>query len=211
MAATMNSWQLVEFGRSNLHLEQVSVPVAGPGEVLIKVHAASLNYRDMPMIEDGMGMSLDGPFTPASDMAGTVAVRGRGVVQFKPGDRVISAFFNNWVDGVAPQPIISLGGPGPGTLSEYVVLNENALVRAPASLTPAQASTLTCAGLTAWFALAEAGSTRVGDVVVVQGTGGVALFAVQLAHAQRSEEHTSELQSLMRISYAVFCLKKKKK
>src|SRR3546814_280269 len=109
-------------------------------------------------------------------MAGKVAVIGRGVVQFKPRDRVISAFFNNWVDGVATQPIISLGGPGPGTLSEYVVLNENALVRAPASLTPAQASTLTCAGLTAWFA--------------------------------RSEEHTSELQSLMRISYAVFCLKK---
>src|SRR3546814_777207 len=271
MAATMNSWQLVEFGRSNLHLEQVSVPVAGPGEVLIKVHAASLNYRDMQMIEDGMGMPLDGPFTPASDMAGTVAVIGRGVVQFKPGDRVISAFFNTWVDGVAPQPIISLGGPGPGPLSayvvlnekalvrapapltpapastltcagptpvfalaqagsgagrgrglvtlkpgdgvtsafftncvdgvapqpiislggpgpgplsEYVVLNENALVRAPVSLTPAQASTLTCAVLTAWFALAEAGSTRVGDVVVVQGTGGVALFAVQLAHAQ---------------------------
>src|SRR3546814_9819463 len=76
------------------------------------------------------------------------------------------------------------------------------LFRSPASLAPAQASTLTCAGLTAWFALVEAGSTRVGDVVVVQGTGGVALF--------RSEEHTSELQSLMSISYAVFCLKKKK-
>src|SRR3546814_17241901 len=111
-------------------------------------------------------------------MAGTLAVIGRGVVQFKPGDRVISAFFNNWVDGVAPQPIISLGGPGPGTLSEYVVLNANALVRAPASLTPAQASTLTFAGLTAWFALAEAASTRVGAVLRRQGTGGVALLSV---------------------------------
>src|SRR3546814_7777632 len=138
MAATMNSWQLVEFGRSNLHLEQVSVPVAGPGEVLIKVHAASLNYRDMQMIEDGMGMPLDGPLPPASDMAGTVAVIGRGVVQFKPGARALSAFFNNWVDGLPPQPIISLGGPGHGTLSASVVLNENALVRAPASLTPDQ-------------------------------------------------------------------------
>src|SRR3546814_13985843 len=111
-----------------------------------------------------MGMPLDGPFTPASDMAGTVAVIGRGVVQFKPGDRVISAFFNNWVDGVAPQPIISLGGPGRGTLSEYVFLNENALVRAPASLTPHPASTLTSAGLTAWFARAEAGSERYSGV-----------------------------------------------
>src|SRR3546814_11890287 len=112
-----------------------------------------------------MGMPLDGPFTPASDMAGTVAVIGRGVVQFKPGDRVISAFFNNWVDGVAPQPIISLGGPGAGTLSDYVVLNENALVRAPASLTPAPARTLPCAGQTAWVALGrgESDGTSVGS------------------------------------------------
>jgi NADPH:quinone reductase-like Zn-dependent oxidoreductase len=184
MPLSMQRWQLPAYGRTNLQLAEVAVPVPGPSQVLVKVQAIALNYRDLRITHDGMGMPLPLPFVPASDMSGEVVVVGPGVTSFAVGDAVINTFFSGWVDGVQPQTSVMFGAPGPGMLSEYVVLNEDSLVLAPRSLDPAQASTLTCAGLTAWFSLTESASTRPGDTVVVIGTGGVALFAVQIAAAQ---------------------------
>lgn len=183
MSSSQHRWQLSAFGRENLKLVEAPIPAPGPGEVLVRVSAVALNYRDLLIIRDGMGMPVQPPLVPGSDMSGEVVAVGAGVSEFDPGDRVISTFFSGWQDGIQPRGSLPLGVPGPGMLAEYVVLGEDSLVLAPASLEPGQASTLTCAGLTAWHALVEAGSTRPGDTVVVIGTGGVALFAVQLAKA----------------------------
>lgn len=180
----MQQWQLPALGHENLQLVQVPIPEPGQGQVLVRVHAASLNYRDLLILRDGMGMGPALPLVPGSDMAGEVVAIGPGVAEFAVGDAVISTFFCGWQDGVQPRTSLPLGSPGPGMLSEYVVLGEDNLVAAPRQLDFAQASTLTCAGATAWFALAESAPTRPGDTVVIMGTGGVALFAMQIAHAQ---------------------------
>ena len=184
MTSSMQRWQLSAFGRNHLHRVDAPIPTPGHGEVLVRVHAVALNYRDLLILHDGMGMPVQPPLVPGSDMRGEVVAIGDGVAGFAPGDAVISTFFTGWRDGVQPRHSKPLGVPGPGMLSEYVVLAEDALVAAPRTLDAAQASTLTCAGLTAWQALAEATVTRPGDTVVVIGTGGVALFAVQIARAQ---------------------------
>lgn len=151
MPSLMQRWQLTAYGREHLALTEVPVPTPGPGQVLVKVHAVALNYRDLMIIRNGMGMSLPLPLVPASDMSGQVAAVGPGVTGFAVGDAVISTFFSGWVDGVQPSTSAPLGAPGPGMLSEYVVLGEDSLVAAPRSLDAAQASTLTCSALTAWF------------------------------------------------------------
>jgi NADPH:quinone reductase-like Zn-dependent oxidoreductase len=184
MSHSMQRWQLASYGREHLKRAEVPVPVPGHGQVLVKVHAVALNYRDLLITRDGMGMPLPMPFVPASDMSGEVAAVGPGVGSFAIGDAVINTFFSGWIDGLQPRTSMMLGAPGPGMLSEYVLLGEDTLAHAPRSLDPAQASTLTCAGLTAWFALTETASPRPGDTVVVMGTGGVALFAMQIARAQ---------------------------
>jgi NADPH:quinone reductase-like Zn-dependent oxidoreductase len=184
MSSFMQRWQLPVFGRQNLQLADVPAPAPGPRDVLVRVDAVALNYRDLLILRDGMGMTVPFPLVPGSDMRGEVVATGANVTAFAPGDAVISTFFTGWQDGRQPPGSVPLGVPGPGTLSEYVVLGEDSLVAAPRSLDAAQASTLTCAGLTAWYALAEASMTRPGDTVVVIGTGGVALFCVQIAHAQ---------------------------
>ena len=180
----MKRWQMSRFGRDSLSLVETAVPRPGPGEILVRVGAVSLNYRDRLVAEDGMGMALDFPFTPGSDMAGTVAEAGEGVTRFAAGDRVIGTFWPGWIDGLATWPRAALGGPLPGVLSEYLLLPEDWAVAAPRTLDDAAASTLPCAGLTAWFALVETGRLSPGETVVVQGTGGVALFGLQLARAQ---------------------------
>jgi NADPH:quinone reductase-like Zn-dependent oxidoreductase len=183
----MKNWQLSQFGALNLSLHEQALPALGAGEVLVQVQAVSLNYRDKLMIENGMGMTLDMPFTPGSDMCGTVLAIGPGVTRWQAGDRVISTFWAGWVDGVCPAGIFALGGTGPGMLASHTVLNEQWLVAAPTSLTAAQASTLPCAGLTAWFGLVEAGAVHAGQTVLVHGTGGVALFGMQIALAHGAQ------------------------
>lgn len=188
MAKPMKRWILDGFGRDRLALEEAPVPTPGPGEVLVKAAALSLNYRDKMVIENGMGMDLAFPFTPVSDLAGTVEAVGPGVTRFRGGERVISTFIPHWIDGKAAgsaaQPgYPTLGGQFPGVAAEYVVLPADALSPSPASLTDAEASTLPVAGLTAWFALVEEGRLAPGQTVVAQGTGGVALFGVQIAKA----------------------------
>ncbi|TAT62251.1 NAD(P)-dependent alcohol dehydrogenase, partial [Enterobacter cloacae] len=179
-----------------LNVTQEPVPKPGPGEVRVRVNAVALNYRDKMVIEGMMPIPLSFPFTPASDMAGVVDSIGEGVTRFQPGDRVISTFFPEWIDG-RPQadarhlPYKTSGGYFPGMLAEYVIVNENGLVAAPETLDDVEASTLPCAGLTAWFALVERGNLRAGQSVLVQGTGGVAIFALQIAKALGAEVYVT--------------------
>jgi NADPH:quinone reductase-like Zn-dependent oxidoreductase len=184
---TMRSWRLPQFGLSNLRLENVPVPHPGPSEALVRVKAASLNFRDKPIIEGSMLPDLKLPFVPASDAVGEVVETGAAVSRFKAGDRVLTHFVTKWIDGAPSRDYETyhwtLGGPLPGVLSEYVVLDQSTLTKAPLSLSDAEAATLPIAALTAWFALFEAGKLAPGETVVVQGTGGVSLFALQFAAA----------------------------
>ncbi|MDU4223977.1 MAG: NAD(P)-dependent alcohol dehydrogenase [Enterobacter asburiae] len=182
MTETMQRWSMDALGRENLKLTQAPVPQPGPGEVRVRVNAVALNYRDKMVVEGTMPIPLSFPFTPASDMAGVVDSIGEGVTRFQPGARVISTFFPEWIDG-KPQadarnlPYKTSGGYFQGMLAEYVIVKEDALVASPETLDDAEASTLPCAGLTAWFA----------QSVLVQGTGGVAIFALQIAKAHGAE------------------------
>jgi len=192
----MQRWSMNALGRENLKLTQEPVPKPGPGELRVRVNAVALNYRDKMVIEGMMPIPLSFPFTPASDMAGVVDSIGEGVTRFQPGARVISTFFPEWIDG-RPQadarhlPYKTSGGYFPGMLAEYVIVNENGLVAAPETLDDVEASTLPCAGLTAWFALVERGNLRAGQSVLVQGTGGVAIFALQIAKALGAEVYVT--------------------
>jgi NADPH:quinone reductase-like Zn-dependent oxidoreductase len=182
-----------DVGRSNLQYVSALVPTPAANEILVKVSAVSLNYRDLLLIEDGLGFAAElVPLVPASDAAGVVVAVGTAVTLFKPGDRVISTFIPGWIDGAgfgtAREPNNrTLGGAMQGVLSEYIVLDQDWAVKAPESLTDVEASTLPCAGLTAWTALVERGHLHAGQTVVVQGTGGVALFALQIAVAHGAE------------------------
>jgi NADPH:quinone reductase and related Zn-dependent oxidoreductases len=192
----MKRWILNETGRENLTLIDADIPQPGPNEVLVRVNAVSLNFRDKVIIEGGMGMGMPMPFTPGSDMAGVVEAVGPGTTRFCEGDRVISSFNADWIDGklqnTAKHPHYNtIGYAIQGVLAEYVVMNEAWLVHAPQTLTDAEASTLVCAGLTAWFALIERGGLRAGESVLVQGTGGVALFALQIAKMVGAEVYVT--------------------
>ena len=186
MGGTMKRWQLRQAGRKHLELAEVTIPKPGPGEVLVRVSAVSLNYREK-LVLDGPGYAGGAaPFTPGSDMAGEVVATGAGTQRFREGARVIANFQTDWVEGPVPRAnggVRSLGGNAPGVLAEYVAMPEGWLVASPTTLDDAQASTLPCAALTAWTALVELGALRPGQTVVTQGTGGVSLFAVQLASA----------------------------
>jgi len=183
----MRRWELTALGRSNLAMVTRAVPQARAGEVLVKVAAVALNSRDLLVIESGLGMPLTFPFVPASDLAGTVVEAGAGVRGFRAGDQVIAAFAADWRDGPPPGnasvPHPTLAGMHQGVLSEFVALPEAWLVHAPSSIVAAEACTLPCAGLTAWNALVEFGGVRAGQTVLVHGTGGVALFGLQIAKA----------------------------
>lgn len=182
----MKRWEMDAIGRELLELREVPIPRPAAGEVLVRVAAVALNHRDKMVVENGRDLPLTFPFTPGSDMAGTVVALGDDAIRFDEGDRVISTFTPDWVDGRRPgnartPAYRTLGGFYPGVLAEYVVLQQDWLVHAPTTLSDAEASTLPCAGLTAWFALAERGKVRPGETVLVEGTGGVSLFGVQIA------------------------------
>jgi NADPH:quinone reductase-like Zn-dependent oxidoreductase len=185
----MRRWQLPSFGVKNLELVESPLPAPGGNELLIQVAAVSLNYRDKLVVEGELLLDKpDMPFVPISDMVGEVVAIGANVSRFKVGDRVLGNFWTQWIDGQPPQEMArhgaSLGGPLPGMLAEYVTLHEENAVLSPVSLTDEEASTLPIAALTAWFALIEAAHLEWGDTVLVQGTGGVALFGLQFAKAR---------------------------
>jgi len=185
----MKTWHLAAGASSldDLHLVEVAKPAPGKGELLIRVHACSLNYRDQAIMKGQyFGGTVPRDQVPLSDGAGVVEAVGEGVTGYKPGDRVAGTFFQGWLTGPPnPNPGFALGAPpAPGMLSEYVVLPEYGVVPLAESLSFEEAATLPCAGVTAWNALMRGPSTVApGRTVLILGTGGVSLLALAIAKA----------------------------
>lgn len=175
------AWHLDGVGLGALRLEQRDIPQPRAGEVLVRVEAAAINHRDLGILAGAYPAPAG--VIPFSDGAGVVEAVGEGVAGLAPGDAVISSFYPHWESGPAnaANHAQSLGCEIDGVLAEHVVLPATALVHAPRTLDPVAAATLPCAGLTAWSALFTEGQLRAGETVVIQGTGGVAIFALQLA------------------------------
>jgi NADPH:quinone reductase-like Zn-dependent oxidoreductase len=159
-------------------------PRPGPDHVLLRVRASSVNYRDLSTIEDPASRNLPYPRVPNSDGVGEVLQVGEGVTRFRPGERAAATFFQRWTDGQITQDAMesALGGALDGMLAERVVLRQGGLVSVPDHLTDPEAATLPCAALTAWNSLVEQGNVRAGDTVLLLGTGGVSIFALQFAN-----------------------------
>lgn len=183
---SMKAWQLKGFGLDNLKLENIAIPTPGNNEILIKVGAVSLNFRDKAIV-DGIyePEMVPNPLTPVSDAAGTIVQIGAGVTRFTVGDRVTSHLYSKWIEGApAPnEPDFCFGSPLPGGLAEYMIIHEESAVLATSTLTDEEASTLPIAALTAWYSLVTYGNLQIGDSVLIQGTGGVSIFGIQLAKA----------------------------
>lgn len=179
----MRAFQISQFGLDNLRQVELPTPEPGPGTVLIRVHAASLNYRDLLMVRGHYDPKLQLPRIPLSDGAGEVIAVGTGVTRFQAGDRVLGLFLQNWQEGGPSQAKSrgALGGDLDGMLAEYVVLPEYGVAHFSDHLSYEEASTLPCAALTAWNAIFHAATTKPGDTIVIQGTGGVSIFALQFA------------------------------
>jgi NADPH:quinone reductase-like Zn-dependent oxidoreductase len=178
----MRVWQISSFGVDSLEFAERPTPEPGPGQVLVKIHAISLNFRDLLMMKGLYNPKLKLPRIPCSDGAGEVMALGPGVTQWRPGDRVAGIFMQNWLDG-PPTPAKvrgALGGDIDGTLAEFVAFNENGLVPIPDHLSYQEAATLPCAAVTAWNALCAC-DLKPGGTVLIQGTGGVAIFSLQFA------------------------------
>ncbi len=187
-STSMKAWQIEDFGLANLKRGERPIPKLAADEVLVSVSAVSLNYRDR-LVVDGhlLPRRPEMPFVPVSDFAGEVVASGSKVTRVAAGDRVMGNFWVDWIDGPAPCDMAargrSLGGPLQGALAEYVAIPEAAAVRIPDLVSDEEAATFPIAALTAWFALNEAHRTAADQVVVVQGTGGVALAGLQFAKA----------------------------
>ena len=161
-------------------LTEQDEPKPGPGEILVRVRAVSLNYRDLITAQNPKQRI---PLVPCSDGAGEVAAIGSDVTRVQPGDRVAGIFFQNWLDGPieAVAHASAMGGAVDGMLSEYVVLSEDGVVKLPDYLTWEEAAALPCAAVTVWNALFEQAHLTAGETVLLLGTGGVSIFALQFA------------------------------
>jgi NADPH:quinone reductase-like Zn-dependent oxidoreductase len=182
---TMRALQADAFSLDALRLVELPRPRPARGEILVRVRAASLNYRDYAILAERYLPDLPLPFVPCSDACGEVVETGEGVSRWKAGDRVIPCYIQGWHDGRVTREQRTrrtLGGPLPGVLRDYLTIPEEDAVAAPAGLDDAQCATLPIAAVTAWSTL-RAGGLKAGDTVLVQGTGGVALFALQFAKA----------------------------
>ena len=182
----MRAWQVSDaFGLENLRCVERTVPQPTAGEVRLRMEATSLNYRDLLMVRGQYDPRQPLPLIPCSDGAGTVVEVGEGVSDLRPGDRVTPIFATRWLTNEPSRQTIrsTLGGPLDGTLCEEMVLPATAVVPVPDHLSLAEAATLPCAALTAWSSLVTLGSLRAGQTVVVLGTGGVSIFALQFAKA----------------------------
>ena len=170
-------------GIDRLALVDRPSPEPGPGQVAVQIRASSLNYRDLATIKDPVSRKLKLPLVPNSDGAGEVVAIGAGVTRVRVGDRVMGTFFQCWDDGEinADRMASALGGAIDGVLAEQVLLDARGLVHTPDYLSDAEAATLPCAALTAWHALIEKGNLDAGETVLLLGTGGVSLFALQIA------------------------------
>lgn len=172
------------FGIEHLSLvERPEEPAPGPGQVLVRIRAVSLNYRDLVVVKGTYPVGLQPPFVPVSDGAGEVVAVGEGVSRVAVGDRVVGQYLQDWIAGELTEEWrrSSLGGPRQGLLRELALLPEHGLVHIPEHLSFVEAATLPIAALTAWSALFTHGHLQPGETVVLQGTGGVSLFGLQLA------------------------------
>lgn len=176
----------IEAGRRN-SLEQVDRPRVplGPHEVRVAVHAAALNFRDIQIARGSYDHTVSQPIIPLTDAAGEVIEVGSEVKRFKIGSKVLSTFFPRWIDGPisSQKTSVTYGATTDGVLAEEIVRSNSELVHAPETLSALEAATLTCAGVTAWNALFVQGVPRPGARVLILGTGGVAIWALQLAVA----------------------------
>lgn len=170
-------------GLDALTLVERPEPQPQAGQVLVKMHAASLNYRDLLVTKGSYGSQGVQPIVPLSDGAGEVVAIGLGVTRVKVGDRVAGIFMQTFLAGelTLEKSKSALGGAIDGVLAEYVVFDEEGVVKIPAHLSYKEASTLPCAAVTAWNALVAEGQLKAGETVLLQGTGGVSLFALQFA------------------------------
>ena len=184
--ATARALRIPAFGIDKLEVADISLPPLGARDVHVRFHAASLNYRDLMTVTGVYNPKLSLPRIPGSDAAGEVVAVGREVTWFKPGDHVTSLFFQDWKDGVMGTLTgkTALGGPIDGVFATERVLPDMGLAFIPEGMSFAEAATLPCAGVTAWHALAEIGHLAAGETVLLLGTGGVSIFALQIAKAQ---------------------------
>lgn len=191
-------------GLENLSLSEETRSEPGPGELLVRIRACSLNFHDY-MVALGRKPCADRRI-PLSDGAGEVVAVGAAVRDFQAGDAVVSTYWPNWLGG-EPTPATKSGELGDdldGFAREYVCMPAHAFTKSPAGYTHAEAATLTCAGVTAWRGLVVCGQMKSGDTVLILGTGGVSLFALQFAKAagarvvatSSSEEKLDKLKQL---------------
>ncbi len=204
------------FGLENLKKVDRPDLEPGPGQVVVNVSATSLNYRDLLMVRGLYNPKQPLPLVPNSDGVGTISAVGQGVTRVKVGDRVCGSFFQGWIAGqpsFAKCALTSLGGPLDGFLAEQVLLSAEGVVAVPDYLSDEEAATLPCAGLTAWSALVRLGDVKPGDTVLVLGTGGVSMYALQIARLMGAEvivtsssdeklERAKELGATHTINYA---------
>ena len=180
----MKIWEVRDLGLDNLSLSDKNIKSISDNEVLVKMKAATLNYRDLIMVDGGYG-AIGGkpPFIPISDGAGIVKEVGKNIKIFKIGDVVIPPFFKNWDSGNIKENnmFLSLGGKEDGVMQEYMIFEENNLVHAPKKWNCVEAATLPCAALTAWRTIVTEGKINKGSTVLVQGLGGVSIFAIQIS------------------------------
>ena len=184
---TQKQWQLIKGNAATYTLTLKDVPVRAPGanEVQVRMHAASLNRRDVFLVKGQYPVGGRDNIVPLSDGAGEVTAVGTGVTRFKVGDKVAPIFFQKWING-RPAPDVTgsaLGGQVDGVLTQYMTLSEQGLVKLPANLSYEEGATLACAGVTAWNGLVTRGRMQPGDYVLLEGTGGVSVFGLQFAAA----------------------------
>ncbi len=181
----MRAYEIRQFGIENLTLSERETPMPGDSGVLVKIKAVSVNFRDRMVVEGTYNPRMKLPAVPFSDASGEVIEVGEGVTKWKAGDRVMPIFAQGWIDGETSEAkrrtSLGAGAQWDGVLREYAVFDEQSLVKVPEHLSYEEAATLPCAALTAWHALAVSGSLKAGESVLTLGTGGVSVFAVQLA------------------------------
>jgi NADPH:quinone reductase-like Zn-dependent oxidoreductase len=178
----MKAYKIFESGEPRLRPVELPEPKAGPGQIVVRLRAASLNYRDIMVLTGNYGdMRL--PIVPLSDGAGDIVAIGEGVTRWKPGDRVAGLFFQGWHTGPFRREMghTALGGELDGMLAEAVALAQDGVIAIPPHMDFADAATLPCAGLTAWHALVTDGNISADETVLLLGTGGVSIFGLQFA------------------------------
>ncbi|MDE3136114.1 MAG: NAD(P)-dependent alcohol dehydrogenase [Acidobacteriota bacterium] len=180
----MRAYELRDYGIEHLTLAERPDLQAGPGQAVVRVRAVSLNFRDTLVAKGLYSRKLRLPLVPCSDCAGEVIAVGEGVKRLRVGDRVAANFMPGWTEGAVNEEKArtALGAAVDGVLAEQVAFDQRALVQIPEALSFEEAATLPCTGVTAWNALIVAGGLRAGETVLVLGTGGVSIFALQIAH-----------------------------